>query len=157
MTKHQENSLSTPNLQTALVGTLRRELRGRPVRESVPSLKRFIESCKELACSKCGNTYPPRCMDFKHTKEAKKFYLGSALREKRTLSEILDEIAKCEVVCANCGRLGPHPFVPPGGRPRICLDQYAAIKEAYRVQRSMRRVGHQFGISPNTVMRICHL
>ncbi len=47
-------------------------------------------------------------MDFDHVRGEKKFNLGSVLA-LNVSAEILDEeIAKCDIVCANCHRIRTH-------------------------------------------------
>lgn len=41
-------------------------------------------------------------MQFDHVKGDKQFDLARAHDAASTLQEVVDEIAKCEVVCANC-------------------------------------------------------
>lgn len=43
-------------------------------------------------------------MDFDHVSGQKKFNLSAAANKMRSLMAVEDEIAKCEVVCANCHR-----------------------------------------------------
>jgi hypothetical protein len=52
-------------------------------------------------CSDCGET-DPVVLEFDHLRD-KAFNIGEAL-SRRNWQAILDEIAKCEVVCANCHR-----------------------------------------------------
>jgi hypothetical protein len=52
-------------------------------------------------CTDCGET-DPLVLEFDHL-GAKLFNIGTALRY-RNWQSILDEIEKCEVVCANCHR-----------------------------------------------------
>jgi hypothetical protein len=62
----------------------------------------FVRELKSVPCRDCGIQYPYYVMDFDHL-EDKTFNLGSAFnrfgREK-----LLNEIAKCEIVCSNCHR-----------------------------------------------------
>jgi hypothetical protein len=51
----------------------------------------------------CGGTFPPECMDFDHREgETKELTIGSHLRW--AWARIEAEIAKCDLVCANCHR-----------------------------------------------------
>lgn len=52
-------------------------------------------------CADCGET-DPVVLEFDHLRD-KKFTIGVHLI-RRPWQEILDEIAKCDVVCANCHR-----------------------------------------------------
>jgi hypothetical protein len=61
----------------------------------------LIEYFKEHPCIDCGER-DPIVLEFDHVGE-KSFDVGQGLPE-RNWQSILDEIAKCEVVCANCHR-----------------------------------------------------
>ena len=54
-------------------------------------------------CVDCGGNFPPECMDWDHIKGTKR----RAVAKIRGNSQkyILDEIEKCELVCANCHRI----------------------------------------------------
>lgn len=68
-----------------------------------------LEYFERHPCTDCGER-DPVVLEFDHLRD-KKFNVASALPE-RTWTSILEEIEKCEVVCANChrrrsaGRLG---------------------------------------------------
>jgi hypothetical protein len=55
----------------------------------------------ERTCSDCGES-DPLVLEFDHLGD-KDFGIAKGLRD-RTWQAVLDEIAKCEVVCANCHR-----------------------------------------------------
>jgi hypothetical protein len=61
----------------------------------------LIEFLKTHPCVDCGET-DPLVLEFDHLVD-KAFDIGAAIPYRRWQS-ILDEIAKCEVVCANCHR-----------------------------------------------------
>lgn len=64
----------------------------------------FIRDLKRGPCTDCGGTFPPECMDFDHRPgEEKLFELSKG--GAKTEAAILDEIAKCDLVCANCHRI----------------------------------------------------
>lgn len=55
-------------------------------------------------CMDCGNTYPPECMDYDHRPgEIKRFDVSKT--NAHGLPAIMDEIAKCDLICANCHRI----------------------------------------------------
>lgn len=64
----------------------------------------IVEQAKARPCAGCGVRYPPCVMDFDHVRGTKLMEIG---RMKGVVSTavLLAEIAKCEVVCANCHRL----------------------------------------------------
>src|SRR5437763_16015972 len=68
-------------------------------------LRRWLNEYKAtLCCSRCAENHPA-CLDFHHLDPHTKVD-GITELIKRIVSKqrILDEIAKCEVICANCHR-----------------------------------------------------
>lgn len=62
-----------------------------------------IAAHKDRPCMDCGGVFPTECMDFDHVRGDKKFTIS--VQRRRPWQEVLDEIAKCDVVCANCHRI----------------------------------------------------
>lgn len=63
----------------------------------------IIRESKSKPCADCGVQYPYYVMDFDHRQgEIKVINLANASRLTRP--KILEEIAKCDVVCSNCHR-----------------------------------------------------
>ncbi len=59
----------------------------------------------KLSCERCGFSHPA-ALDFHHKdSEQKESEVNQLLRNKMTVERILAEIAKCEVLCANCHRI----------------------------------------------------
>jgi hypothetical protein len=75
-----------------------RRLKRKLARERTLWLIDFFET---HPCVDCGET-DPVVLEFDHLRE-KSFNIGKALHD-RNWQSVLDEIAKCEVVCANCHR-----------------------------------------------------
>lgn len=67
--------------------------------------EQIIREAKEVPCADCGVEYPPWVMDFDHRDPTQKLNIVSKMRAERTVRE---EIAKCDVVCANCHRERTH-------------------------------------------------
>lgn len=68
--------------------------------------KRVVDEAKNKPCMDCGHPYPVVCMDFDHRDGDQKLdCVAILLQRNRTLQVILDEIAKCDVVCSNCHRI----------------------------------------------------
>jgi hypothetical protein len=66
-----------------------------------------IHRLKEVPCADCGKEFPYYVMDFDHREgEIKLFSIGN----RTTLSgdKLMAEIAKCDIVCANCHRIRTH-------------------------------------------------
>lgn len=66
-------------------------------------LKEMIRTAKSVPCVDCGITYPWYVMDFDHLSD-KEFNVSQGY-VKYSEQRIVDEIAKCEVVCSNCHRI----------------------------------------------------
>jgi hypothetical protein len=62
----------------------------------------YIESLKANPCADCGGTFPPECMDFDHLGDK---FKNLARLMSYSLERIKEELAKCELVCANCHRI----------------------------------------------------
>jgi len=54
-------------------------------------------------CIDCGYNEHAEALDFDHVKGQKKFNVS--IISTRSLESLMEEIAKCEVVCANCHRV----------------------------------------------------
>jgi hypothetical protein len=101
----------------------------------------FLRGLRCVPCTDCGGAFPPYAMDFDHNGDAPKdFWIlqraGAVSRER-----LLSEIAKCDVVCANCHRARTHARalerrrrrVEEGGHPktesRLRREQTALLQE----------------------------
>jgi hypothetical protein len=62
----------------------------------------WVSAQKAVPCMDCGGSFPPECMDFDHVHGKKSFNVGA--RPTTSRKNLLREIAKCDVVCANCHR-----------------------------------------------------
>lgn len=69
------------------------------------SLKQWFKELKStMRCARCPESNPV-CLDFHHIdKDEKDLNLNSAINHGWSKQHILDEISKCEVLCANCHR-----------------------------------------------------
>ena len=64
----------------------------------------LITAEKAKPCADCGHQYPHYVMDFDHVRGEKIAAVGTMLRNP-SVRKVLDEISKCDVVCANCHRI----------------------------------------------------
>ena len=71
-------------------------------------LRKLLNEYKDVPCTDCGVRYPPYVMDFDHLDPTSKIMKVSALIFVGSEPILLDEIAKCEVVCSNCHRIRTH-------------------------------------------------
>ena len=68
--------------------------------------KRLTEIKVSTGCIDCGNKNPI-VLDFDHLKD-KKYNVSRMIHDGFSWAAIKKEIAKCEVVCANCHRIRTH-------------------------------------------------
>lgn len=82
-------------------------------------VKRVMERSKKIRndvyrhkeskpCEDCGKQYPHYVMEFDHVRGEKVANVGDLLNRNMSISGVWGEIAKCELVCANCHRLRTH-------------------------------------------------
>lgn len=64
----------------------------------------FLEFKKTLKCKLCGNTHPA-CLDFHHRNPNDKEKTVSQMVNTLSKKKLLEEINKCDVLCANCHRI----------------------------------------------------
>ncbi len=76
----------------------------RVARQKKRSRDWFNEYKQGLSCARCGEA-DIACLDFHHTDPTtKEFAIGVGAHRGRSVETLLAEIAKCEVICANCHR-----------------------------------------------------
>lgn len=68
----------------------------------------MLNEIKSKPCMDCGGIFDPVCMDFDHRPGEVKSFNVAAWRNfsaNVTTAKLHAEIAKCDVVCANCHRI----------------------------------------------------
>lgn len=64
------------------------------------------ESKLNKPCADCGIIYNPVCMDYDHRPGTIKcFQISCVAHNWTSIKQLHDEIAKCDIVCANCHRM----------------------------------------------------
>lgn len=71
----------------------------------------IIELKEKTPCTDCGKKYPYYVMDFDHLNDKKIALSKISLYSWKT---ILEEIDKCEIVCANCHRVRTFKRIEDG-------------------------------------------
>ena len=67
----------------------------------------WVNDHKDVPCVDCGIRYPPYVMEFDHRPSEKKlFRISAGINRKKAV--LLVEMAKCDIVCANCHRIRTH-------------------------------------------------
>jgi hypothetical protein len=69
-------------------------------------IRGLVRAAKAKPCADCGKSYPYYVMEFDHREgEKKSFNIAAVMGPHRVgKTRLLEEIAKCDVVCANCHR-----------------------------------------------------
>ena len=62
----------------------------------------WLRSLKMRPCTDCGGSFAPEGMEWDHLPGAEKLGTISAAMRGRSVQAILDEIGKCDLVCAVC-------------------------------------------------------
>lgn len=67
--------------------------------------KEILREAKSVPCMDCGVQYPPYVMDADHRdRDDRKFSLSRATADV-TEEQFMEELAKCDIICANCHRI----------------------------------------------------
>lgn len=81
----------------------------------------WAQELKRGECVDCGNIYHPVAMDWEHPQNNKLANVSDLVRKGYSKQRILDEIEKCQLVCANCHRVRTYErSVRSSARTRPC-------------------------------------
>ncbi len=71
--------------------------------------RKLVDDLKSHPCGDCGHSFPPFVMDFDHREgELKIDNVANLVASPHSMKKLLEEIAKCDLVCANCHRIRTH-------------------------------------------------
>jgi len=73
--------------------------------ETREKIRGIIAETKAVPCMDCGGSFPVVCMDFDHRDPGTKNHNVSDLVKVGSVRILEEEIAKCDIVCANCHRI----------------------------------------------------
>lgn len=104
------------------------------LKEAYEEKRRWLNELKNKPCLDCGQTYPPYVMEFDHRDpKTKLFSPGNFGFCSKKEFEV--ELAKCDLVCANCHRVRTYKqrlagFFKREGikKPQIDLSESAQIE-----------------------------
>ena len=65
---------------------------------------RMLAGLKERPCADCDERFPACAMDFDHRDPRTKRFTVSKMIGRAGTARIMAEVAKCDIVCANCHR-----------------------------------------------------
>ena len=71
-------------------------------RKQRKALVEWYQDLKRNPCVDCNGTFHPKAMQYDHLPGSEKIDSVSALLGRGSKRLVLEEIAKCELVCANC-------------------------------------------------------
>ena len=86
-------------------------------------LREDIAKLKQQPCADCGAIWPPVAMDFDHVVDDK-IACVATLVHKGSRNKVMEELKKCEVVCACCHRLRTHKRDKNGYGSGSLLSEY---------------------------------
>lgn len=90
----------------------------------------FLRGLRRVPCGDCGRRFEPYQMDFDHRDPSEKRFRVTAGRVMLLPRDrLLAEIAKCDVVCANCHRMRTRQRAD-ALMPRIGTSKYLERKRA---------------------------
>lgn len=75
------------------------------LQEALAKKRRFVAEYKNRPCADCGIIYPAPVMEFDHVRGEKVATISKMLQRNFGMAKLVEEIEKCDVVCANCHRL----------------------------------------------------
>jgi hypothetical protein len=65
----------------------------------------MLDRLRDTRCADCGGHFPPCAMDFDDRDPGSKLSAVTRMIGRAGTNRILEEVAKCDIVCANCHRL----------------------------------------------------
>jgi hypothetical protein len=68
-------------------------------------IRKYIHDEKNKPCADCKDSHPYYVMDFDHRDGTGKLYEPNRLTLVGSLWIVIEELAKCDVVCSNCHRI----------------------------------------------------
>jgi hypothetical protein len=95
---------SSDGLSSQCQACVRKWYEAHPSKVRAADRRAFIASLKTgKACVDCGSEYSALCMDFDHVRDCKRDSVSQMAYH--SFNTILAEVAKCDLVCANCHRI----------------------------------------------------
>jgi hypothetical protein len=73
-------------------------------RERARAQAELLDQLRDTPCDDCGGRFAPYVMQFDHRDPTTKTHLVSQMIGHASTARILAEVAKCDIVCANCHR-----------------------------------------------------
>jgi hypothetical protein len=77
-------------------------------KEKKESMKRFVDAVKSFPCQDCESFWPVCAMQLDHREPSQKVKQVSTIINFGSWSKTVEEIMKCDLVCANCHAIRTH-------------------------------------------------
>lgn len=77
-------------------------------REQKEKKEAMLRELKRQPCMDCGKSYTTCVMEFDHRDPSTKVEGVSTLLRSASMKRVLEEIEKCDLVCANCHKMRGH-------------------------------------------------
>ena len=74
-------------------------------------MRNYLNKIKNVPCMDCGIQYPPYVMDLDHRDPEQKIDNVGRFISSGSWDKLIQEIEKCDVVCANCHRERTHGYI----------------------------------------------
>jgi len=89
------------------------------------AIRSLVRAAKDTPCSDCGQRFPFYVMQFDHREGEQKCFNIGDMNDRRRVgrSRLLEELAKCDVVCANCRHERTYQRRQRKNRHVLLLDQ----------------------------------
>lgn len=71
-------------------------------------LREILNTIKAQPCQDCKIQYPTYVMDFDHRDPTTKLFNVGHVSRAGSVKKLLEEVAKCDLVCSNCHRIRTH-------------------------------------------------
>lgn len=99
------NSALGPPVRSRLPLTSERERSRRRFRDAWQLQAGLLRAFRSAPCADCAKTFPWHVMEFDHRQPEQKVALVTRMAGRASLARLLEEVAKCDIVCANCHRM----------------------------------------------------
>lgn len=108
--KQRRWAAANPSYHATYLKNYRASEKGKQVfkaanRRSQEKKRSAIVKMKSNPCVDCGGRFHSDAMEFDHRDNEEKVFLISSFGRRVSVERVLQEIAKCDLVCANCHRV----------------------------------------------------
>lgn len=116
-------------------------------------IRTYLDEIKlSRGCTKCGYKEHPAALDFHHLSQQDKVATIASLYSTLNLQKILAEVAKCEVLCANCHRIETYHQKHPL-KPEKPVEQTVLIRASqhFKKRKSRKNTNNQTSLFQNNI------